>query len=532
MIETHVTEVAEGLPPVDQWPDLSAIEELGYPLELNVVAELLDRHLPEHAEQIAVISDSAAHTYGDLARAVGRRANLMRASGVKPGDAVLLRIPNNVELVCWWLAILRIGAVAVTTAPLLRAKELDEICHVSQPRLAIVDSRLESDWRSADPGLETWWIGPEAPDDVSEKLDVQSDACAVEQTAADDIAILAFTSGSTGGAKATIHFHRDLLAIADTYAADVLQPTPDDVFIGSPPLAFTFGLGALVIFPLRFGATSVLLETPGPDALLGAIAEHGATLLFTAPTAYRTMCGRISQHDLRTLRACVSAGEALPPQTFELWRDTTGIDILDGIGSTEMLHIFISARPGSTLPGEVGSPVRGYEARIVDEHGLPVPQGTIGRLAVRGPTGCRYLNDSRQMQYVQGGWNITGDLFEMTDRGTFVYRGRSDDMIITSGYNVSAVDVEQALMLHPAVREAAVIGRPDADRGQIVSAYVVPMEQFMPSEALALELQNHVKQVIAPFKYPRSIEFVPSLPKTPTGKLQRHRLKSDAFRGV
>lgn len=532
MIGADLTEIAEGLPPVDQWPDLSAIEELGYPPALNVVAELLDRHLPEHAGRVAIISDSTTHTYGELAQAVGKRANLMRGSGLKPGDTILLRSPNNVELVSWWLAVLRIGAVAVTTAPLLRAKELDEICQVARPRLAIVDSRLASDWRSADPAMETWWIGPDAPDDVAAMLAMQQDDCPLEQTAADDIAILAFTSGSTGGAKATIHFHRDLLAIADTYAADVLRPSPADVFIGSPPLAFTFGLGALVIFPLRFGATSMLLEAPGPDALVDAIAEHGATLLFTAPTAYRYLCSRVDRQDVRTLRACVSAGEALPPQTFEMWKSATGIEILDGIGSTEMLHIFISSRPGSTLPGEVGVPVRTYEARIVDEEGVPLPPGTTGRLAVRGPTGCRYLNDARQAQYVQQGWNITGDLFEMTDRGTFVYRGRSDDMIITSGYNVSAIDVEQALMLHPAVKEVAVIGRPDADRGHIVSAYIVLTEGFTGSETLAVELQDHVKQVIAPFKYPRRIEFVSSLPKTPTGKLQRHRLKADAGRGV
>jgi 2-aminobenzoate-CoA ligase len=344
-------------------------------------------------------------------------------------------------------------------------------------------------------------------------------------TAAQDVALLAFTSGTTGKPKATMHTHQDVLAIADTFSAHIVKPTADDVFAGSPPLAFTFGLGGLVIFPMRVGASSVLLEAGSPANVLSAIAEHGVTCLFTAPTAYRAMLPLISEDNVSTLRRCISAGETLPEATWHAWRDATGLPLIDGIGATEMLHIFISAADEDIVPGSTGKAVPGYHAMVVDENLEPVSPGVPGRLAVRGPTGCRYLDDERQRVYVQGGWNITGDIYTEDEQGYFRYLARADDMIVSSGYNIAAPEVENALLSHPAVAEVAVVGAPDEDRGVVVKAFVVLLAGNNADDGMRKQLQDHVKRVIAPYKYPRQVEFVGELPKTTTGKLQRHRLK-------
>ena len=515
------------LPGPQTLPDVRAADDLGYPTRLNAVTELLDRHIVDgRGGRVAVYDDHGILTYGELARAVAQRANLLEAAGVVKGSRVLLRIPNNGELVSWWLATLRIGALAVTTAPLLRARELRDIVEIARPGLAVVDARLAAEWNRLVPDRpETWLVGPEATSRTADAIARQPVEHDAADTDATDLALLAFTSGTTGKPKATMHFHRDLLAIADCYAAEVLRPDATDVFIGTPPLAFTFGLGALVVFPFRFGASTVLLETPAPDRLLEAIRERRATRLFTAPTAYRVMAEGATPEQVASLRSCVAAGETLPPATLERWRAATGLDILDGIGSTEMLHIFISAREGEVRPGSVGRPVRGYEARIVDDDMREVDAGTPGRLAVKGPTGCRYMDDPRQANYVRDGWNLTGDLFTMSPDGYFSFAGRSDDMIVSSGYNIGATEVEAVLLGHRAVREVAVVGTPDEERGQVVTAYVVLADGLDGSDGLVRELQEHVKAEIAPYKYPRSVLFVDELPKTATGKLQRFVLR-------
>jgi 2-aminobenzoate-CoA ligase len=351
-------------------------------------------------------------------------------------------------------------------------------------------------------------------------------------TAADDVCLIAFTSGTTGEPKGTMHFHRDMLAICDSYARYVLQAEPTDRFTGSPPLAFTFGLGGLVLFPLRIGASTVLLEKAGPDELLDAIAKYKITIPFTAPTAYRAMLGKLKDHDVSSLRKCVSAGETLPKATFEAWHAATGIKILDGIGATEMLHIFIGSPEHEVRAGSTGKPVPGYEARILDDEGNDAKRGTVGRLAVRGPTGCRYLADDRQKKYVQGGWNVTGDTYLMDADGYFWYQARSDDMIISAGYNIAGPEVESALLTHAAVAECGVVGCPDEERGQIVKAYVVLRAGMTEDVAMTKALQDHVKAVVAPYKYPRAIEFVTELPKTQTGKLQRFELRRRAAEGA
>lgn len=530
-LTSHVDTFArDRLPTADHFPDLSAVSDLGYPEFLNAAFELVDRNLKSgRGELLALAGDGESLSYAELSSAMAKRAHLLEEHGVSRGSRVLLRSANNVDVACWWLAILRVGAIAVTTAPLLRAKELAEIISASQPTLAVVDSRLSGDWLAvAPPGTPTWLIGPTQDHHVTDGLARLSATHTASNTRADDIAIIAFTSGSTGGPKATAHFHRDLLAIADCYALDVLNPDQKDVFIGSPPLAFTFGLGGLLIFPLRFGGTGVLLESANPEALLGAISQHQATRLFTAPTAYRAMMEKVTPQGISSLRSCVSAGEPLPADTMKRWFEHTGLEIIDGIGSTEMLHIFISNRPGNTRPGSTGTAVRGYTAKIVNENMQEVSPGTVGLLAVKGPTGCRYLSDSRQENYVYQGWNIPGDLFEMSEDGFFFFRGRADDMIISSGYNIGSHEVEQAILSHPAVAEAAVVGIPDLDRGQIVTAFVVLQSGYKESESMITEIQNHVKSVIAPFKYPRKITFVTELPKTPTGKMQRFRLRHES----
>lgn len=519
------------LPPRDAWPVLLRdISWLDYPEQLNASVELLDKSIERFgADRTAFITADGTWTYGELLKDVCRCANALESAGLIPGNRVVLRIPNNGWLVIAWLAVLRAGGIPVTTVPLLRAGELTPIVEISEPNLAIVDHRFLEEWEkvSVFTGV-TIVSGGDSADSLQHLARAASVDHEAVRTSRDDVALLAFTSGTTGRPKSTMHQHRDILAIADTFSAHVVKPTSDDVFAGSPPLAFTFGLGGLVIFPMRVGAASVLLESGGPPHLLDAIEEYGVTCLFTAPTAYRAILGSLEGRNISSLRRCVSAGEALPEATWQAWFETTGNRLIDGIGATEMLHIFISAADEDIKPGTTGRPVPGYEAAVLDQDLQPVPDGEHGRLGVRGPTGCRYLADDRQGVYVQGGWNLTGDIYVRDSEGYFTYISRADDLIVSSGYNIAAPEVENALLLHPAVAEVAVIGVPDADRGTVVKAFVRLNDPGQASDDLIRELQDHVKATIAPYKYPRLVDFVNELPKTATGKLQRHRLKAEA----
>ena len=524
----HVdTFVGERLPPTDQWPELLwDLPDLQYGQHLNACVELLDRTIDSHGgNRTAFIADDGTWTYAQLLDDVCAVASLLRDHGVLPGNRVLLRGPNNGRLVVAWLAALRVGAVVVTTIPMLRATELDAIIDIAQPSVAIVDHRFLEDWNGCRFNGTTIQYGDGSAESMEVRARTVTDASDPVDTFSTDIALLAFTSGTTGRPKATMHAHRDILAIADTFSAHVVKPLSSDVFSGSPPLAFTFGLGGLVVFPMRVGACSVLLEMGAPPKLLEAIGTHGITCLFTAPTAYRAMLTDIAGRDVSSLRRCVSAGETLPEATWRAWFDATGVPLIDGIGATEMLHIFISASDDDIRPGRTGRAVPGYRAQVVDDDLQPLPPNTPGRLAVQGPTGCRYLDDERQSVYVRGGWNLTGDIYEMDEDGYFRYIARADDMIVSSGYNIAAPEVENALLSHPAVQEVAVVGTPDEDRGMVVTAYVVLAPVTSPSDDLRRELQDHVKASIAPYKYPRILEFVDALPKTATGKLQRFRLR-------
>jgi 2-aminobenzoate-CoA ligase len=446
---------------------------------------------------------------------------------------VLLRGFNGPMMAAAFFAVIKAGGVAINTMPLLRAREIAYPLRKAKVALALCDIRLADEMKKAkalEPGLEriVWWGegGADSLETLMAKPGYeQFIAC---DTAADDVCLIAFTSGTTGEPKGTMHYHRDLLAICDSYGKHVLRASPDDRFIGSPPLAFTFGLGGLLLFPLRIGAAAILLEQAPPDALMAAIQQFRASVVFTAPTAYRAILGKRAAHDLSSLRKCVSAGEALPKATWEEWHAATGIKILDGIGSTEILHIFIGSPEEEVVPGSTGRPVPGYEAKIIDDEGRELPRGTLGRLAVRGPTGCRYLADKRQTKYVENGWNLTGDTYVQDAEGYFWYQARSDDMIVSAGYNIAGPEVEQVLLAHPAVAECGVVGAPSADRGQVVKAYIILRAGFTGDAALTRALQDYVKAEIAPYKYPRAIEYVTALPRTETGKLQRFRLRATA----
>jgi 2-aminobenzoate-CoA ligase len=523
----------DNLPPRAQWPQFRFdLPELQYPERMNCAVELLDCWVAAGAgDRPCLIAPSESLTYAQLAERVNRIANVLtRDLGLMPGHRVLLRGPNSPMMVAAYLAVIKAGGVVVATMPLLRAKEIAYPLTKARIRLALCDHRLAEDMdkaRALAGDLERlvyWGDGaPEALEALMAKPGYETFAPC--ETASDDVCLIAFTSGTTGEPKGTMHFHRDILATCDSYGRHVLRPNAEDRFIGSPPLAFTFGLGGLVLFPMRVGAATALIEKATPDDLLAAIARFGATVCFTAPTAYRAMLAKLGEHNISSLRKCVSAGEALPKATFEAWLAATGIKILDGIGATEMLHIFIGSPEGEIRPGATGKPVPGYEARVVDEHGNAVAPNTIGRLAVRGPTGCRYLADKRQRQYVQNGWNITGDTYLMDDDGYFWYQARSDDMIVSAGYNIAGPEVEAALLAHPAVAECGVVGAPDEERGQIVKAYIVLRPGLSGEPALTKVLQEHVKATIAPYKYPRAVEYVSQLPRTQTGKLQRFELR-------
>jgi 2-aminobenzoate-CoA ligase len=532
----HVdTFTRDNLPPRDQWPNfLFDRPELHYPERLNCAVAFLDRWVDEgRGDEPCLISPAETLTYRELQERVNRICNvLVHRLGFVPGNRVLLRSANNPMMVAAYLAVLKAGGVVVATMPMLRAKEIAYPLNKARIGIALCDHRLAEEMGRAKamaPDLQhvVYW-GSGERDSLEALIAEASPEFDAVDTAAEDVCLIGFTSGTTGEPKGTMHFHRDMLAVCDGYSRNVLRPEPTDRFIGSPPLAFTFGLGGLVLFPMRVGASTVLLERAGPDDLLSAIMQYRSTICFTAPTAYRAMLAKLADRDLSSLRKCVSAGEPLPKDTFEAWRNATGIKLMDGIGATEMLHIFIAATEEEIRPGATGKPVPGYEAKVIDDEGRTLPPGSIGRLAVRGPTGCRYLADERQRNYVQNGWNVTGDTYLMDEDGYFWYQARSDDMIISAGYNIAGPEVEAALLTHPAVAECGVVGAPDDGRGTVVKAYVVLRSDFRPSADLTKALQDHVKAEIAPYKYPRLIEYVDALPRTQTGKLQRFQLRQMA----
>jgi 2-aminobenzoate-CoA ligase len=536
----HVDTFArDNLPPREQWPEFRFdLPDLQYPERLNCVTEWVDRWIAAgQGSRICMISPSETLTYAQFHERVNRIANVLtRDLGLVPGGRVLLRGPNNPMMVAAYFAVIKAGGVVVATMPLLRAKELSYPLAKAKIGLALCDARLADEMdkakaQSADLKRIVYWGNTSGELQALMEKPGYEDFTACD-TASDDVCLIAFTSGTTGEPKGTMHFHRDMLAICDSYAKHVLRAEQTDRFTGSPPLAFTFGLGGLVLFPLRIGASTVLLEKAGPDDLLDAIAKYKITIPFTAPTAYRAMLGKLKDFDVSSLRKCVSAGETLPKATFDAWKAATGITILDGIGATEMLHIFIGSPENDVRAGSTGRPVPGYEARILDDDGNVAKPGTIGRLAVRGPTGCRYLADERQKKYVQDGWNVTGDTYLMDADGYFWYQARSDDMIISAGYNIAGPEVEAALLTHAAVAECGVVGCPDEERGQIVKAYVVLRVGMTGDAAMIKALQDHVKATVAPYKYPRAVEFVTELPKTQTGKLQRFELRRMAAAGA
>ncbi len=533
----HVDQFArDHLPRKELQPDfLFDRTEVQYPERLNATVELLDRHVEAgDGERIALRTDDATCTYRQLQAQVNRIAHVLRNDmGLVPGNRVLLRGANNPMMAASLLAVIKAGLVAVPTMPLLRARELRPVLEKAQVTAALCDIRLKEALVEAQPGGPLRQVlyfndgdgvtpAGGSLEAICAQRPAEFPAC---DTARDDIALIAFTSGTTGRPKGTMHMHRDILAMCDLFPRSILKPTADDIFCGTPPLAFTFGLGGMLCFPLRVGASTLLIERATPDGLLAAIARHRATIVFTAPTFYRQMAPLAKNHDIRSLAKSVSAGEALPDATRQLWKEATGIEMIDGIGATEMIHIFISSAGKDVRRGAIGKAVPGYEVRIVDDQMRTLGPGQVGKLAVRGPTGCRYLADPRQSDYVRDGWNLPGDTFRMDEDGYLYYQARSDDMIISAGYNIAGPEVEDALLAHPAVAECGVIGVPDPDRGQAVKAFVVLRNGFSPRPELARKLQDHVKETIAPYKYPRQVEFVESLPRTETGKLQRFRLR-------
>lgn len=526
--------VHDRLPPKGQWPEMRYdLPELQLPSPLNLVEELLDKaHQRGWGDRPMLRSSKVVFTYAQAQERVNRIAQLLTEDfGLLPGNRVLLRGGNSIGLALAWLAVVKAGLVAVATMPLLRAQELGNIIETAQPTLAICDDRLLDELtqaQTAHPVLKTVlrYNAPDDPQDLGALCAAKSGAFTPCPTSANDIALLAFTSGTTGKPKAAVQSHRDVMAACEAWPRHVLKATPDDIVVGSPPLAFTFGLGGLLVFPMWAGASVYFPDIPyTPEAMVKLINEVKATICYTAPTFYRQMAPFARQHGMASLRICVSAGEGLPDATRQLWKEATGIEMLDGIGATEMFHIFISSAPADVRRGAIGKVVPGYTARVVDHVGNEVPPGTLGKLAIIGPTGCRYLNDLRQSEYVKGGWNYPGDAFMQDADGYFFYQARADDMIITSGYNVGGPEVEDALLKHPAVAECGVIGVPDEERGMRVKAFVVLKAGHVGDTDMTKRLQDHVKATIAPFKYPREVEFVSSLPRTETGKLQRFKLR-------
>ncbi|WP_417221278.1 AMP-binding protein [Arthrobacter sp.] len=528
----HVdTYTRDHLPPADQWPTLEfTLPELQYPQKLNAAAALIDEPTARYgADRPALRTpDGQVWTYGQLLERSNQVARVLTEDhGIVPGNRVLLRGPNNPWIVAAWLGVLKAGAVAVTTMPLLRSPEVASLIRLTRPTVAITDHRFAEEMNTAanESGLPVITYGAASDDDLMAACAAKPGTFENVQTAADDVALLGPTSGTTGTPKVTMHFHRDILANADTFARHLLEPTPDDVFAGSPPLAFTFGLGGLVVFPLYFGASALLTERAAPVELAERAAEAGATVLFTAPTAYRAILKAGRADLLARLRLGVSAGEHLSQQTWEAVEEASGLRLIDGIGATEMLHVFISAAGDDIHPGAVGVPVPGYRATILDADGNEAPDGEAGRLGVIGPTGCRYLDDPRQANYVCNGWNVTGDTFLRDADGYFIYQARSDNMIVSSGYNIGAPEVEAAIDQHEDVLENAVVARPDEERGSVVCAFIVLREGVTGDAAKRKEIQDFVKATIAPYKYPRDVRFVDELPRNPSGKLQHFRLR-------
>ncbi|MEO8282042.1 MAG: AMP-binding protein [Pseudarthrobacter sp.] len=531
MPSAHVdTFTRDHLPPAETWPALEfTLPELHYPERLNAAAVLIDDAVDTFgADQPALRTpDGAVWTYGQLQTRSNQVAQVLTEDlGVVPGNRVLLRGPNNPWIVAAWLGVIKAGAVVVTTMPMLRSSEVSTLIQLTQPVAAISDYRFVDELAvAAGDDLTVLTYGGHHDDDLTARCEAKNGEFTAVDTAADDVALLGPTSGTTGVPKVTMHFHRDILANADTFARYILKPTADDVFAGSPPLAFTFGLGGLVVFPLRFGASSLLTEKAGPVELAENASAAGATILFTAPTAYRAILKEKRGDLLRGLRIAVSAGEHLSKETWEAVHEATGLRLVNGIGATEMLHVFISAAGDEIRPGTTGRAVPGFRATILDDDGNELGPGNIGRLAVIGPTGCRYLDDTRQANYVVRGWNVTGDTFSMDEDGYFTYQARSDNMIVSSGYNIGAPEVESAIDLHPDVVENAVIGRPDPERGSIVCAFIVLREGVIGDAGKRKEIQDFVKQTIAPYKYPRDVRFVTDLPRNPSGKLQHFKLR-------
>ena len=527
----------EHLPPADQWPEfLFELPELQFPARLNCVAELLDAAVARgQGGRTAVIGEYETLTYSDLLARVDRFAHVLREDmGLVTGNRVLLRGANNPAMAAAVLAVLKAGCIAVPTMPLLRGRELATIIDKARVDAVLCAASLRAEIDAALEIADAANVGrgtvcfndPGDPRSLEALAARHAAPFAPADSAADDVCLISFTSGTTGIPKGTMHFHRDVLAICDCFPRHTLRSQPDDIFIGTPPLAFTFGLGGLLLFPLRVGAAGVLLEKLTPESLLANIETYRATICFTAPTFYRQMAPLAARYDVSSLRETVSAGEALPLATRDAWKAATGLAMIDGIGATEILHIFISAAGGDIRPGATGKPVPGYQACVLDAQGKRAAPGVVGRLAVKGPTGCRYLADQRQLNYVLDGWNVTGDAYEMDADGYFFYRSRTDDMIISAGYNIAGAEIEDVLLRHPAVAECGVVGCPDEERGQLVEAHVVLKPGYAGSPELALELQNFVKAAIAPYKYPRSVKFADKLPRTETGKLQRFKLRN------
>ncbi|MBS0446851.1 MAG: AMP-binding protein [Proteobacteria bacterium] len=540
MTSAHVDTFAhDHLPPLELQPEfLFDGPDLQFPAQLNCATELLDRWVTQGQGDRLCVQGMAQGvrlrwTYRDLQAQANRIARvLVEDLGLVPGNRVLLRGANSPMLAACWFGVVKAGGIAVGSMPLLRARELTQIVTKAEISHALCDARLADELAQAQAGCPTLkrvlhFHTPSA-DGLEARMAAKPATFDNVDTSRDDTCLIAFTSGTTGQPKGTMHFHRDVMAACACWPRHVLRASPDDVFIGSPPLAFTFGLGGLLLFPLAIGASTVLVEKATPDALPAAIAAYRATVCVTAPTSYRAMAAQLAGHDASSLRKCVSAGEALPAATRRLWKDATGIEMIDGIGSTEMLHIFISHDEAHARPGATGTAVPGYVARVIDDAGRPLQPGQIGRLAVKGPTGCRYLADERQRQYVQDGWNLTGDAYLVDEDGYYVYQARTDDMIVSGGYNIGGPEVEAVLLLHPKVAECGVVGAPHAERGQIVKAYVVLRAGHAPGDELVRELQDFVKAQIAPYKYPRAIEFRDALPRTETGKLQRFVLRREA----
>jgi 2-aminobenzoate-CoA ligase len=524
------TFASDNLPPREAWPELVFdLPELQYPERLNAARALLDDMAEgEVGDRPCIHTEDGAWSYRDLLEKANRVARVLTEDmELIPGNRVLLRAANTPMLIATWFGVLKAGGVVVTTMPLLRANELADIIDKARISHALVDARLAEELetaRESQPVLSNVMaFGPGG--ELEERMETKLSSFEAVDTAAEDVALIAPTSGTTGDPKGCIHFHRDVLAVCDTFARHILDPQPDEIFTGTPPLGFTFGLGGLVLFPMRFGASIVPIEQGGPEELLKTIETHRATTVFTAPTAYRALLDVGDGADLSSLRKCVSAGEALPRATSDAWFERTGVRIIDGIGSTEMLHIFISAAGDDIRPGSTGKPVPGYQAMVADDDMQPLPSGEVGRLAVRGPTGCRYLADPRQAEYVIDGWNVTGDSYEVDEDGYFWFQARTDDMIVSAGYNIPGPEVEATLMEHDSVGECAVVAAPDEERGQIAKAFVVLREEATGSAELVEELQDFVKSRIVPYKYPRAIEFIDALPKTSTGKIQRFKLR-------